>query len=100
MDFIRIFMLRESYIQKYEIAIIDAYKELIKKCQFSMFHSGDLLLCQQNGNMLHGHTCIGPGKEGQNSFQQVNSLIDHGLAYITNDEGYFEKYGRQIHLLM
>lgn len=96
MDFIRIFMLRESYIQKYEIAIIDAYKELIKKCQFSMFHSGDLLLCQQNGNMLHGHTCIGPGKEGQNSFQQVNTLIDHGLAYITNDEGYFEKYGRQI----
>ena len=90
-------MLRQSFIKKYETIIIEAYKELIKKCQFSMFHSGDLLLCQQNGNILHGHTCIGPGNEGINSYQQINFLIDHGLDFTTNDDEYFEKYGRLIY---
>ena len=90
-------MLRQSYIEKYQVLIIEAYKELIKKCQFSMYHSGDLLLCQQNGNILHGHTCIGPGNEGLNSYQQINSIIDHGLGYTTNDDDYFEKYGRLLH---
>lgn len=89
-------MIRKSYIDKYEEILIVAYKELIKKCQLSMFHSGDLLLCQQNGNILHGHTCIGPGNEGLNSFQQMNSLINEGLHYTTMDDDYFLKYGRRI----
>lgn len=88
-------MVRESYIDKYSEILIDAYKELIKKCQLSMFHSGDLLLCQQNGNILHGHTCIGPGNEGLNSFQQINSIMDDGLRYTTNDDDYFQKKGHQ-----
>ncbi len=81
-------MIRKSYIDKYEEILIVAYKELIKKCQLSMFHSGDLLLCQQNGNILHGHTCIGPGNEGLNSFQQMNSLINEGLRYTTTDNDF------------
>lgn len=88
-------MLRESYIDKYAEILIDAYKELIKKCQLSMFHSGDLLLCQQNGNILHGHTCIGLGNEGLNSFQQINSIMDDGLRYTTKNDDYFQKKGHQ-----
>lgn len=60
-----------------------------------MHHLGDLLLCHQNGNMLHGHTCIGPGEEGLNSFQQINALIDKGFGSITKDDDYFVKQGNQ-----
>lgn len=88
-------MVRKSYIDKYADILIDAYKELIKKCQLSMFHSGDLLLCQQNGNIFHGHTCIGPGNEGLNSFQQINLIMDDGLRYTTKDDDYFQKMGHK-----
>lgn len=89
-------MLRQSYINKYESFLLEYYKELIKKCQSSFYHEGDLLLCQQNGNIYKGHTCIGPGREGINSFQQINLIIDNGLKYTTTDDDYFKKNG---HLL-
>ena len=88
-------MLRQSSIKKYESILLGLYKELIKTCQSSFYHEGDLLLCQQNGNIYKGHTCIGPGQEGINSFQQINLIIDNGLQYVTPEDDYFDKYGHQ-----
>ncbi len=89
-------MLRQSYIDKYNDEMVGAFKELLNTCRLKMFHSGDLLLCQQNGSMFNGHTCIGFGEEGLNSLQQINALFYNGIGKITDDNNYFEKNGNQI----
>lgn len=58
-----------------------------------MYHTGDLLLCQQNGNLLDGHTSVGLGMEGLNSFQQINALGIDGIGRTTGDDDYFKTYG-------
>ena len=51
-----------------------------------MKHSGDLLLCQQNGFIDYkGRPCVGLGDEGLNCMQQVNFISFNGIGNITDD---------------
>lgn len=88
-------MLRDAFIDRYNHEMVEAFKELLNTCRLAMYHPGDLLLCQQNGNMHHEHTCIGLGEEGLNSLQQINSLFYNGIGITTNTNDYFEKNGNQ-----
>lgn len=54
-------MLRKEFVDKYNDEMVEAFSELFNTAQKKMFHSCDLLLCQQNGTMFGKDTVIGPG---------------------------------------
>lgn len=73
--------------------MVEAFSELFNTARKKMFHSGDLLLCQQNGTMFGKDTVIGLGEEGLNSLQQINALYYNGIGKMTEDNDYFKKHG-------
>lgn len=88
-------MLRESFVNRYNDEMVEAFKELFETCRKNMFHPGDLLLCQQNGTMFAGDAMIGFGAEGINSLQQINALAYNGIGNLTEDDDYFMKHGNE-----
>ncbi len=89
-------MLRESFVNQYNDEMVEAFRELFETCLNKMFHSGDLLLCQQNGTVFAGSAMIGLGMEGVNSLQQINALVYNGMGRLTNDDDYFKKNGNKL----
>lgn len=86
-------MLRKEFVDKYNDEMVEAFSELFNTARKKMFHSGDLLLCQQNGTMFGKDTVIGLGEEGLNSLQQINALYYNGIGKMTEDNDYFKKHG-------
>lgn len=86
-------MVRQRNIDKYESEVRDGLQELFNLCRHNMLHSGDLLLCQQNGFIFSGQACVGLGDEGLNSMQTINSISFKGIGSITNDDSYFAVHG-------
>lgn len=87
-------MVRSESIQKYETEVRTGLQELLDLCRHNMSHAGDLLLCQQNGFIGHrGSPCVGPGIEGLNCLQKINSISFTGIGEITEDNDYFTKNG-------
>lgn len=87
-------MVRKSSINKYELDVRKGLQELFDKCRHNMKHSGDLLLCQQNGFIDYkGRPCVGLGDEGLNCMQQVNFISFNGIGNITDDNDYYKKEG-------
>ena len=86
-------MLRKEFVNKYNDEMVEAFSELFNTARKKMFHSGDLLLCQQNGTMFGKDTVIGLGEEGLNSLQQINALFYNGIGKMTEDNDYFKKHG-------
>ena len=83
-------MLRVSSITKYEVEVRMALQKLFNVCKLNMLHSGDLLLCQQNGTIDNeGRVRIGLGRTGIQSYQRINSIRSRGLRNKTDDEDYF-----------
>ena len=68
-------MIRESYASKYNEEVHGIIHELFNVCKMTMVHSGDLLVCQQNGFIGFGSSCLGPGEIGLNYYQQLNWKI-------------------------
>ncbi len=91
-------MLRESFVNKYNDDVVEAFRELFEVCCMNMFHSGDLLLCQQNGTLFSGKAMIGLGAEGINSLQQINAIFCNGIGKLTGDDDYFKKSGNKFFL--
>lgn len=58
-----------------------------------MLHSGDLLVCQQNGSMFANKPMIGPGEEGNEFIPRLNTITGKGIGEVTKDNDYFNKYG-------
>ena len=86
-------MLRKYFVDKYNDEMVEAFSELFNTARKRMFHSGDLLLCQQNGTMFGKDTVVGLGEEGLNSLQQINALFYNGIGKMTEDKEYFKKHG-------
>lgn len=86
-------MLRKEFVNKYNDEMVEAFSELFNTARKKMFHSGDLLLCQQNGTMFGKDTVIGLGEEGLNSLQKINALFYNGVGKMTEDNDYFKKHG-------
>lgn len=86
-------MVRESKVDEYGQQVVDAMNELLKMCKSNMFHSGDLLVCQQNGSMFAGEPLIGPGEEGSEFVPRLNSITGKGIGESTKDDDYFTKNG-------
>ncbi len=84
-------MIRESYARKYNEEVYGIIHELFNVCKMTMLHSGDLLVCQQNGFIGFGLPCLGPGETGLNYYQQLNQIINPGLGVITMDDDCFKK---------
>ncbi|GEM_PF-756835 len=87
-------MLRSNSIAKYEIVIRDGLQELFNVCKQNMSHTGDLLLCQQNGHIgFGGLPCVGLGNDGLNNMQKINSISYMGIGGSIDDDSYFTKHG-------
>lgn len=86
-------MVRESKIDEYGQQVVDAMNELLKLCKNNMYHSGDLLVCQQNGSMFANRPLIGPGEEGNEFIPRLNTITGKGIGDVTKDNDYFSKYG-------
>ncbi len=86
-------MVRESKIDEYGQQVVDAMNELLKLCKKNMFHSGDLLVCQQNGSIFAGEPVIGPGEEGIEFIPRLNTITVKGIGETTKDDDFFVKYG-------
>jgi len=86
-------MVRQSSIDKYEREVREGLQELFNLCRYNMVHSGDLLLCQQNGFIFSDQACVGLGDEGLNSTQTINSISFKGIGGVTNDDNYFAVHG-------
>lgn len=87
-------MLRSKSISKYELEVRMGLQELFNLCRNNMLHTGDLLLCYQNGFISYnGHPCVGPGEEGLNCIPKINSIFSTGISEITDDDDYYIKYG-------
>ena len=86
-------MLRKDFVDKYNDEMVEAFSELFNTARKRMFHSGDLLLCQQNGTMFGKDTVVGLGEKGLNSLQQINALFYNGIGKMTEDNEYFKKHG-------
>lgn len=86
-------MVRESKIDEYGQQVVDAMNELLKLCKNNMYHSGDLLVCQQNGSMFAHKPLIGPGEEGNEFIPRLNTITGKGIGDVTKDNDYFFKYG-------
>lgn len=84
-------MIRDTYAKKYNDEVHGIIHELFNTCKNTMVHSGDLLVCQQNGFIGFGSPCLGPGDTGLNYYQQLNQIINPGLGEITMDEDCFKK---------
>lgn len=84
-------MIREFYASKYNEEVHGIIHELFNTCKNAMAHSGDLLVCQQNGFIGFGSPCLGPGDTGLNYYQQLNQIINPGLGDITMDDDCFKK---------
>lgn len=84
-------MIRESYARKYNEEVYGIIHELFNVCKMTMVHSGDLLVCQQNGFIGFGLPCLGPGETGLNYYQQLNQIINPGLGVITMDDDCLKK---------
>ncbi|MCH5716109.1 hypothetical protein [Niabella hibiscisoli] len=79
-------MVRIDNITKYELMIRNGLQEIFNIAKLKMQHSGDLLLCQQNGNIMFNKAAVGLGTDGVNNFQKVNSIISKGIEDITDDD--------------
>lgn len=89
-------MIRKSSIECYELEVRKGLQELFNKCRINMKHPGDLLLCQQNGFIdFNGRACVGPGEEGLDCMQQINSISYNGIGDVTNDNDYYQKEGNK-----
>lgn len=87
-------MLRSNSISKYEIIVRQGLQELFNACKQNMAHSGDLLLCQQNGFIdFAGYPSVGVGIDGLNNLQKINSISYKGIGETTEDSNYFVKHG-------
>lgn len=86
-------MVRESRIDEYGQQAVNAMNELLKLCKQNMLHSGDLLVCQQNGSMFANKPMIGPGEEGNEFIPRLNTITGKGIGEVTKDNDYFNKYG-------
>ena len=94
-------MVRKSSINKYELDVRKGLQELFDKCRHNMKHSGDLLLCQQNGFIDYkGRPCVGLGDEGLNCMQQVNFISFNGIGNITDDNDYYKKEGNNFFMVI
>lgn len=86
-------MVRESKIDEYGQQVVDAMNELLQLCKNNMYHSGDLLVCQQNGSMFANRPLIGPGEEGNEFIPRLNTITGKGIGDVTKDNDYFSEYG-------
>lgn len=86
-------MVRESKINEYGQQVVDAMNELLKLCKNNMFHSGDLLVCQQNGSLFANKPLIGPGEEGNEFIPRLNTITGKGIGETTKDDDYLTKNG-------
>ena len=82
-------MVRRRSIEKYETEVRLGLSELFNLCRKNMSHSGDLLLCQQNGFLFNDDPCVGPGEEGLNNLQNLNSISIKGVGEIVEDNKFF-----------
>lgn len=76
-------MVRESKIDEYGQQVVDAMNELLQLCKNNMYHSGDLLVCQQNGSMFANRPLIGPGEEGNEFIPRLNTITGKGIGDVT-----------------
>lgn len=84
-------MIRTKYIDQYEIEVRNGLQDFFDTAKSKMQHSGDLLVCQQNGFIgLSNRPSIGLGDEGLNNMAMLNSISLRGLGDLTDDENYFE----------
>ena len=86
-------MVRESKIDEYGQQAVDAMNELLIMCKQNMLHSGDLLVCQQNGSMFANKPMIGPGEEGNEFIPRLNTITGKGIGEVTKYNDYFNKNG-------
>lgn len=84
-------MIRESYSNKYNNEVRSIIQELLNVCMKTMIHSGDLLVCQQNGFIGLGAPSLGMGETGNNYYKQLNQIVHPGLGTITEDDNCFVK---------
>jgi len=89
-------MVRESKIDEYGQQVVDAMNELLQLCKNNMYHSGDLLVCQQNGSMFANRPLIGPGEEGNEFIPRLNTITGKGIGDVTKNNDYFSELGRSI----
>ncbi|MFI3298023.1 MAG: hypothetical protein R3Y59_10450 [bacterium] len=90
-------MLRTSKITAYEIEVRESLQELYDKCKINMMHSGDLLLCEQNGFLFNGKPCVGLGDEGINNIEKINTISYNGIGETTDDDNYFLNCSSNFH---
>lgn len=84
-------MIRESYADTYNDEVRGIVQELLNVCWKTMVHSGDLLVCQQNGFIGLGAPCLGMGKTGFDYYKQLNQIVFQGMGTITKDNDCFVK---------
>ncbi len=84
-------MIRTKHIEKYELEVRKGLQDLFDSAKNRMKHTGDLLVCQQNGfKGFSERPSIGPGEEGLNNMGMLNSISMRGLGDLTDDDNYFE----------
>jgi len=85
-------MLRTKHVTKYESDVRIGLQDLFDSAKAKMQHTGDLLVCQQNGFMGYSESpTIGIGEEGLNNMATLNSISFRGIGDVTNDNNYFKK---------
>jgi hypothetical protein len=84
-------MIRNLFATKYNFEVLKAIMELFDICKSTMCHSGDLLVCQQNGFIDFGRPCFGVGETGLNYIQQLNQVNFHGMGRLSDDIDCFNK---------
>lgn len=86
-------MVRERKIDEYGQQVVDAMNKLLKMCKDNMFHSGDLLVCEQNGSIFANRPLVGPGEEGNEYIPRLNTITGRGIGETTKDDDYLAKNG-------
>lgn len=85
-------MIRTKYAEKYELEVRKGLHDLFTSAKERMKHSGDLLVCQQNGLIgFNNKPVIGLGDEGLNNVAAINAISKNGIGDLTEDEDYFKK---------
>lgn len=88
-------MLRKSFVDRYNDEMVEAFSELFNTARKRMFHSGDLLLCQQNGTMFGKDTVVVRKRYGKDGVNTGVSLLlynnkDEEIDEIYTDSNYVE----------
>lgn len=87
-------MIRTKYLDIHEAEVRKGLQDIFNSAKEKMQHSGDLLVCQQNGFIGFSESpSVGLGEEGLNSMAMLNSISIRGIGDLTDDEDYYNKLG-------